>query len=74
MPLIKDGHFVADDWHAARGRRQRRRPRRPSSSCRSRGLPRTGAALAEAGHQIGVDITNDTDPASLAPWFDRAAR
>jgi uncharacterized protein (DUF934 family) len=72
MPLIKEGHFVDDDW-----RRLGADEEAPDGLAKLilpiARLAEDGARIAEAGHQIGVDITNDTDPASLVPWFNRLA-
>jgi uncharacterized protein (DUF934 family) len=67
MPLIRDGRFGSDDWL------------RPVEGAplpwygklllsRDR-LSAEGAALAEAGHLIGVEVANDTTPADLEAWL-----
>ncbi len=72
MPLIRDGHFAGDDWV---------RPD-PDGAFVDDASPdklllplsvflEHGAALAEAGKRLGVEISNDVDPDSLAPWFGR---
>jgi uncharacterized protein (DUF934 family) len=70
MPLIKEGRFVADDW-----RRLAADEALPGVSAKLvlpvARLAEDGPRLTEAGHRLGADITNDTDPASLVPWFDR---
>ena len=68
MPLIKDGRFVPDDWQRlAEGEEP------PSSMSKLivglADFTARGAALAEAGHEIGIDISNDSDPEALAAHF-----
>jgi uncharacterized protein (DUF934 family) len=67
MPLVSDGRFIADGWL---------RPE-PGAALPSHGkllltreqLSADGAALAEAGHPIGVEVANDTSPADLEAWM-----
>jgi uncharacterized protein (DUF934 family) len=67
MPLIRDGRFTSDDW-------LRPQPEAPLPwygkllLSRER-LSAEGAALADAGHLIGVEIANDTAPADLEAWL-----
>ena len=69
MPLIRDGHFVADDWlRPVTGEVV------PAGAKLLLPLDRLiaeGDALAEAGHGLGVEVSNDTDLALLAPWMQR---
>ncbi len=67
MPLIKDGHFVADDW-----RRPAAGEEIPAAAKLLLPLDRLigeGPALAETGHSLGVEVSNDTDLALLDPWM-----
>jgi uncharacterized protein (DUF934 family) len=72
MPLIKDGRFVADDWVRPdpegdlSGDAASAKLLLPFGALREQ-----GAALAEAGRTLGVEISNDTDPDALAPFFGR---
>ncbi|MGB0087206.1 MAG: DUF934 domain-containing protein [Rhodomicrobiaceae bacterium] len=69
MPLIRDGRFAADDWL-----RPEPGADLPAGAKLILPLDRLTAeaeALAEAGHALGVEITNDTDPDALTPWFGR---
>jgi uncharacterized protein (DUF934 family) len=69
MPLIRDGRFVSDDWlRLADGETP---PPAAKLLLPLARLNEEGAALAEAGHVLGVEITNDTDPAVLEPWTAR---
>ncbi|WP_088348254.1 MULTISPECIES: DUF934 domain-containing protein [Rhodomicrobium] len=71
MPLIKDGHFVADDWsRPVEGEPAVAGAKLILAFAR---LEAEASDLIEAGHAVGVEITNDTDPAALEPWFDRLA-
>ena len=70
MPLIRDGHFAPDDWQRLGA--EDAPPAAPGKLVLPVArLAGAAPALAEAGHRIGVDVTNDTDAASLTPWFDR---
>jgi uncharacterized protein (DUF934 family) len=69
MPLIRDGRFVPDDWlrpapdeHIPAGARLLLPLER---------LIGEGSAFAEAGHDLGVEVSNDTDLALLDPWIAR---
>lgn len=68
MPLIKDGHFVADDWtrvHSDGGA-----PDAPSKLLMSwEDYQNRGKALAGQGYTLGVEINNDIDPDILASAF-----
>jgi uncharacterized protein (DUF934 family) len=68
MPLIKDGRFVPDDWQ-----RLGEGDEPPSSTSKLivglGDFTVRGAALVEAGHEIGIDISNDADPEALAAHF-----
>ena len=69
MPLIRDGHFVADDWlRPAAGEAVAAGAKLLLPLDR---LIAEGDALAEAGHGLGVEVSNDTDLALLAPWMQR---
>lgn len=71
MPLIKDGRFHSDDWH------------RPAEDEKLNGgapakvllpfarLDEDGSTLKSAGHRIGAEIANNSDPGALEPWFER---
>jgi uncharacterized protein (DUF934 family) len=69
MPLIKDGRFVADDW--IRPVDGEAPPARAKIILPVARLAGEAEALAALGHTLGADITNDTDPDSLQPWFER---
>lgn len=68
MPLIKDGRFVPDDWQ-----RLGEGDEPPSAASKLvlglADFAARGAALAEAGHEIGLEISNDTDPEAVAVDF-----
>jgi uncharacterized protein (DUF934 family) len=68
MPLIKDGRFVTDGWQRlAEGDEP---PSTASKLIVGLGdFTARGAALADAGHEIGIDISNDADPETLATHF-----
>jgi uncharacterized protein (DUF934 family) len=69
MPLIRDGHFTADDWsRPVEGEPVAAGAKLIVPFAR---LADEAAALAEAGHALGAQIGNDTDPAALEPWFER---
>jgi uncharacterized protein (DUF934 family) len=69
MPLIKDGRFVADDWlRPAAGETI---PAGAKLLLPLDRLTEEGTALAEAGHSLGAEISNDTDLALLDPWVQR---
>lgn len=73
MPLIRDGHFVSDDWV---------RPAAPEDDLSGVAaqaklllpfsmLIEKGASLADAGHALGAEISNDIDPDEIAAWFGK---
>jgi uncharacterized protein (DUF934 family) len=73
MPLIKDGRFVADDW---------RRPDPEQGIAAADAAPaklivpleiltESGESLAASGRTLGLELTNDVDPETIAPWFDK---
>jgi uncharacterized protein (DUF934 family) len=68
MPLIKDGRFVPDGW-----RRLAEGDEPPSAVSKLiiglADFTARGSALADAGHEIGVEISNDADPETLAAHF-----
>lgn len=69
MPLIRNGRFVVDDWmRPVAGEDIPAGARLILTLDR---LAAEGEALAEAGHSLGVDVSNDTDLALLAPWMQR---
>ena len=69
MPLVKDGHFVADDWlRPVAGEEVTAAAKLLLPLDR---LIAEGEALADAGHSLGVEVSNDTDLALLAPWMQR---
>jgi uncharacterized protein (DUF934 family) len=71
MPLIKDGHFVADDWlRPAAGE--------PLPAGAKLLLPldrliEEGESLAAQAHALGADLSNDTDVGRVDPWIARLA-
>jgi uncharacterized protein (DUF934 family) len=67
MPLIRDGRFTSDDW--VRPQEGDKLPWYGKLLLSRERLSAEGAGLAEAGHLIGVEITNDTAPADLEPWL-----
>ena len=67
MPLIRDGRFTSDDW--TRPQEGAGLPWYGKLLLTRERLSTEGAALAEAGHLIGVEIANDTAPADLEPWL-----
>ena len=71
MPLIRDGHFVADDWlRPAEGQEI------PAGAKLLLPLGRLvdeGPALGEQGHLLGAELSNDTDVTLLDPWIGRLA-
>ena len=67
MPLIRDGRFTSDDW--VRPQEGAPLPWYGKLLITRERLSAEGAALAEAGHLIGVEIANDTAPADLEPWL-----
>ncbi len=69
MPLIRDGRFVPDDW--LRWPPDETAPASSKLIVPFDGLAEAADALAAAGHTLGAEISNDTDPASLVPWFGR---
>lgn len=69
MPLIKEGRFVADDW--LRPLAGEAIPAGAKLLLPLDRLIAEGAALAEAGHSLGVEVSNDTDLALLDPWMQR---
>ena len=69
MPLIKGGRFVADDW--LRPATDGSNPVAAKLLLPLDRLMAEGAALAEAGHTLGVEVSNDTDLALLHPWMQR---
>ena len=69
MPLIRDGRFAADDW--LRPEPGAALPAGAKLILPFDRLKAGGAALAEAGHALGAEITNDTDPDTLKDWFGR---
>lgn len=70
MPLIRDGRFTADGWQRLEG---------DTASPSGGGklllplarLEAEGAALADAGHRLGVEIANSIAPDVLAPWLPK---
>ena len=68
MPLIKDGYFISDEW-----RRLGEGDEPPVSASKlilgQGDFAERGASLVEAGHEIGIEISNDTDPEALASHF-----
>jgi len=70
MPIIRDGQFGSDDW-------LRPDPELDLSTLAERqkvllsldALTEHGADLVAAGHNIGVEISNDVDPDTLTSWF-----
>lgn len=68
MSLIKDGRFVPDEW-----RRLDEGGEPPASAAKlilgQGDFAEFGASLAESGHEIGLEIANDTDPQALAAHF-----
>jgi uncharacterized protein (DUF934 family) len=71
MPLIKDGRFVSDDWQ--RFGADDNAPLSPARLLMSwEVFKERGEALAAAGHDLGIDISNDADPESLSPVFETA--
>lgn len=72
MPLIRDGRFVADDWVRPdpegdlSGDATSAKLLLPFGVLREQGGP-----LAEAGRELGAEISNDTDPDALVPYFGR---
>jgi uncharacterized protein (DUF934 family) len=69
MPLIRDGHFVEDDW--LRPAADEAAPAGAKLLLPLDRLIAEGAALAETGHSLGVEVSNDTDLALLDPWMQR---
>jgi uncharacterized protein (DUF934 family) len=69
MPLIRNGRFVADDW--LRPVAGEAIPAGAKLILPLDRLTAEGAALADAGHPLGVEVSNDTDLALLAPWMQR---
>lgn len=69
MPLIKDGRFVADDW--ARPASGEEIPAGAKLLLPLDRLIEEGAALAEAGHSLGAEVSNDMDLAVLDAWVQR---
>jgi uncharacterized protein (DUF934 family) len=69
MPLIRDGRFTRDDWLRPHGGEPL--PWYGKLLLTRERLSAEGAALAEAGHLIGVEIANDIAPADLEPWLSR---
>ena len=69
MPLIKDGHFITDDW--LRPAADEAVPEGAKLLLPLDRLIAEGAALAETGHSLGVEVSNDTDLALLDPWMQR---
>jgi uncharacterized protein (DUF934 family) len=68
MPLIKDGRFTSDAWQ--RPGEDGEPPASASKLILGQGdFAERGKELAEAGHEIGIEITNDTDPEALAAHF-----
>ena len=69
MPLIREGRFVTDDWvRPAVGEGV---PAGAKLLVPLERLTAEGAALAQAGHPLGVEVSNDTDLALLDPWVQR---
>ena len=70
MPLIRDGRFTHDDWLRLEDN---------TASPAGGGklllpfdrLEAGGAALADAGPRLGVEIANSIAPDSLTPWLPR---
>lgn len=71
MPLIKDGHFVSDDWV----RFDAESDLSDLAEAQKALLPfaflaEKGAELAQSGCLLGVEISNDTDLDALSPWLE----
>ncbi len=74
MPLIKDGRFAADDWV---------RPALDEGGVAAvdaaparlilplQMLTESAETLAASGTTLGLEITNDVDPETIAPWFGK---
>ena len=69
MPLIRDGRFAADDW--LRWEAGAEPPAGAKLILPFDRLTAEADALAKAGHALGVEISNDTDPDALKDWFGR---
>lgn len=70
MPLIRDGRFTSDEWQ--RLGEGEMVPSSPSKLILVQGdFAERGESLAEAGYEIGVEITNDIDPEALAAQFPK---
>lgn len=70
MPLIKDGRFSSDEW--VRLAVEEPMPASPAKLLLSLGdFRQRGAAVAEIGHDIGIEISNEVDPEALVPAFER---
>ncbi len=68
MPLIKDGRFASDEWQ--RLNEGDEPPASASKLILGQGdFTERGAPFAEAGHELGIEISNDTDPEALAADF-----
>jgi uncharacterized protein (DUF934 family) len=67
MPLIRGGRFTGDDW--LRPQADSPLPWYGKLLLSRERLSAEGAALAEAGHLIGVEIGNDTGPSDLEAWL-----
>ena len=67
MPLIRNGRFVSDDW--LRPAPEDKLPWYGKLILPRDRLSVEGPALLEAGHTLGVEITNDTNPEDLDAWL-----
>jgi uncharacterized protein (DUF934 family) len=69
MPLIRDGRVVADDWvRLAPGEQV---PAGGKLLLPLNRLIEEGAGLADAGHSLGAEVSNDMDLAALDAWVQR---
>lgn len=72
MPLIRDGHFVSDDWVRVDPDSDPCDISKPEKLLLPFGLlSEKGAKLTEGGCLIGVEISNDTDTDALVPWLEK---
>lgn len=71
MPLIKDGHFVADPWRWVEG--DAAVPPSGDVVLPLARLREEGAAILAAGSRLGVEIPPDTDLATIEKFLSRLA-
>jgi uncharacterized protein (DUF934 family) len=79
MPLIREGRFIADDWlrpdpaHGDIVGDVASDVAAAKLLVPLKMLMEHGEALSGGGKALGVELSNDVDPDTLAPWLERLA-